>query len=107
MQRIQQIAAYHQQAMGELARRDSVENLRQCGTIAAFDLVSPQQGYLSPIGPLLYNFFIERGLLLRPLGNSIYIMPPYCVGKNELEQIYDGIFAALDHFGHGHQKSAV
>ena len=41
------------------------------------------------------NFFLEKGLLLRPLGNVLYIMPPYCILKNELKYAYKIIYEAL------------
>jgi adenosylmethionine-8-amino-7-oxononanoate aminotransferase len=40
------------------------------------------------------QFFIERGVLLRPLGNTIYIMPPYCITPVELDIIYAAIAEA-------------
>jgi adenosylmethionine-8-amino-7-oxononanoate aminotransferase len=46
------------------------------------------EGYLSAIGPVLKEKFIDRGFLLRPLGNVIYILPPYCITEDELFSIY-------------------
>ena len=48
------------------------------GTIAALDLVVADAGYLSALAPRLTAFYRDRGVLLRPLGNSVYVMPPYC-----------------------------
>ena len=53
-------------------------------------------GYLSDIAPRLLSHFREHDLLLRPLGNTIYVMPPYCIEPNDLARIYDGILAAID-----------
>lgn len=69
---------------------------RTCGTIAAVDLAVPDAGYLSEIGPKLRAFFLERGLLVRPLGDVVYLMPPYCVTEAELDLLYDAIFEAAD-----------
>lgn len=44
----------------------------------------------------LYQFFLSNGVLLRPLGNVLYILPPYCIQKSELEYIYDLIIQTLD-----------
>lgn len=66
-------------------------NVRQVGTIAALDLRVPAEGYLSEAGPRLKAFFRERKLLIRPLGNVIYLMPPYCVTSAQLDQAYDAI----------------
>jgi adenosylmethionine-8-amino-7-oxononanoate aminotransferase len=74
-------------------------NPRVCGTIAAVDLVTPDAGYLAEIGLRLRAFFMERGLLLRPLGDVIYVMPPYCVSEAELDRVYDAIEAAADLLG--------
>jgi adenosylmethionine-8-amino-7-oxononanoate aminotransferase len=71
-------------------------SLRRAGTIAALDLDVGDAGYLAEIGPKLYNFFMQRGVLLRPLGNTIYVMPPFCTTDAELDLIYDAIRAAAD-----------
>jgi adenosylmethionine---8-amino-7-oxononanoate aminotransferase len=66
-------------------------NVRQIGTIAALDFNVEQNGYLAAIGPRLYDFFLARGLLLRPLGNTVYVMPPYCATPAELDAVYGAI----------------
>ena len=98
-ERITQIAQWHCE-MSEALRQDTrFSDVRHCGTLAAFDLRVADEGYLASIGPKLYAFFLERGLLLRPLGNTIYIMPPYCITRDELASLYDAICAAADLFG--------
>ncbi len=72
---------------------------RRFGTIAAFDLDVPQSGYLATIGLDMMRFFNARGLLLRPLGPTIYVLPPYCVTAEELDLVYDAIDEAADQFG--------
>ena len=69
-------------------------NVRQLGTITALDLNVPDAGYLADAATNLYNFFAEKGMLLRPLGNTVYVMPPYCTGLSELEQVYAAIAEA-------------
>jgi adenosylmethionine---8-amino-7-oxononanoate aminotransferase len=71
-------------------------NLRRLGTIAVLDLAVGDGGYLADVGPKLYHFFLQRGVLLRPLGNTIYVMPPYCITDDELDLIYDAIRAAAN-----------
>ncbi|MGY3644990.1 adenosylmethionine-8-amino-7-oxononanoate aminotransferase [Bradyrhizobium sp. LM4.3] len=51
---------------------------------------------MADIGPKLQAFFNDRNLLLRPLGNTIYVMPPYCVTAADLDEIYAGISDAAD-----------
>jgi len=72
------------------------ENVRRMGTITALDLVVPDGGYLSGAGLKLQAFFRSRNLLLRPLGNTIYVMPPYCVTRADLREIYTAIHEAAE-----------
>ncbi|MEQ1954667.1 adenosylmethionine--8-amino-7-oxononanoate transaminase [Mesorhizobium sp. CN2-181] len=74
-------------------------DIRTTGTIAALDLHTGSAGYLAEIGPKLRAFFLERGLLVRPLGNVLYLMPPYCITGDELEGLYDAIEEAGERFG--------
>lgn len=78
-------------------RNDSrFENVRTAGTIAALDLRVGKAGYLAEVGPKLRAFFLDRGLLVRPLGNVIYVLPPYCVTSGELDRLYDAVDEAAD-----------
>jgi adenosylmethionine-8-amino-7-oxononanoate aminotransferase len=78
-------------------REDSrFENVRQTGTITAMDLKTSDRGYLSDVGPRLHAFFQSANVLLRPLGNTIYVMPPYCVTRDDLDTVYGVIRAAVD-----------
>jgi len=64
---------------------------RQIGTITAMEFVDPYGDYLSALGPALGKFFRSRGLLLRPMGNTVYVMPPYCIDDGDLDTIYTAI----------------
>jgi adenosylmethionine-8-amino-7-oxononanoate aminotransferase len=75
------------------------ENVRTSGTIAALDLRVGKAGYLAEVGPKLRAFFLERGLLVRPLGNVIYVLPPYCLTSGELDRLYDAVDEAADFVG--------
>jgi adenosylmethionine---8-amino-7-oxononanoate aminotransferase len=44
----------------------------------------------------LYHFFLNKGILLRPLGNVLYVLPPYCIQADELKFIYDHIILTLE-----------
>ena len=74
-------------------------NRRRMGTIAAFEFGPDDASYMSGLGPRLLAFFRERDLLLRPLGNTIYVMPPYCIEEDDLDRIYDAIAEAAASFG--------
>ena len=67
---------------------------RRLGTIVAMEFVDPYGDYLSAMGPLLGKFFRQRGLLLRPMGNTVYVMPPYCIDDEDLDAIYEAILLA-------------
>lgn len=71
-------------------------DVRLQGTIAALDLVAPIGGYLAEAGPRLRRFFLDRDILLRPLGNVIYLLPPYCVTGAELDRVYDAVEEAAE-----------
>jgi adenosylmethionine-8-amino-7-oxononanoate aminotransferase len=70
------------------------QNVRQTGTITAMDLKTSDTGYLSKLGPKLQSHFRDAHILLRPLGNTIYVLPPYCVTSEELAAVYASIEAA-------------
>jgi adenosylmethionine-8-amino-7-oxononanoate aminotransferase len=91
MERIKGIAAVHTKALDRFRDDRRFANVRQIGTIAALDLAVTDAGYLADIGPRLYRHFITRGFLVRPLGNTIYLMPPYCSTADELNAIYQAI----------------
>jgi len=71
-------------------------NARQKGTIVAFEWGPDEASYMSDLGPRLLAFFRSRDLLLRPLGNTVYVMPPYCIDEADLDRIYSGIAEAAE-----------
>ncbi len=77
--------------LDRIARLPGVTNPRRIGTIAAVDLQVGDRGYLSDLGPKLLRFFTARDLLLRPLGNTVYVMPPYCIDEADLDAVYAAI----------------
>jgi len=89
--RIDRIAATHKRRLDRFRGDRRFANTRQIGTIAALDIVTSDAGYLANIGPRLYQGFLARDVLIRPLGNTIYLMPPYCSSESELDAVYDTI----------------
>lgn len=73
-------------------------DVRRIGTITAMELKVEDPGYLAGLGPELTAFFHGCGILLRPLGNTIYVMPPYCISESELAMIYAAIKEAATRF---------
>lgn len=96
MERIQSLSTAQAAHLAMISNHKMVENARQLGTIAALDLVAPDSGYLSNLAPRLIAFFRENGVLLRPLGNSIYVMPPYCISDADLAHIWAVITKAIN-----------
>lgn len=79
--------------------QDDVLHARICGTVAALDLPSEQSGYGAPEGPRLKEYFLEQGVLIRPLGNVIYLLPPYCVTDEQLHRGWDAVDGAVRRLG--------
>ncbi len=97
MERIAAISTSHSAEALKFELRGDVSAVRHKGTILALDVVDSAGGYLSDLGPALYNYFLSRDVLLRPIGNCIYILPPYCVSEDDLRVIYSCIHDALDY----------
>jgi adenosylmethionine-8-amino-7-oxononanoate aminotransferase len=93
--RIADLESRHREYLREIANDACFTNVRQTGTIAAMDVRTEDSGYLASIGPQLRRAFRTAGVLLRPLGNTIYILPPYCVSPGDLENIYGVIREAV------------
>ncbi len=96
--RIDAIIASHRAFAERLSQKSNVRGLRQCGTILAFEIDDGAGNYMSSLGPQLLRFFRDRNILLRPLGNTVYIMTPYCIRREELDSVYAVIDEAIDHF---------
>lgn len=95
--RIHAISQIHQQRLAEIQNHPAVGDVRSIGTVAAIELRADDAGYFSRLRPKLYDFFLDAGILLRPLGNVIYILPPYCISAAELHFVHDRIAASLAH----------
>lgn len=95
-ERIATIARTHAERLAELRRHPQVGEVRQLGTVAALEVVADDAGYTSRVGQALYRFFLEHDVLLRPLGNVVYVLPPYAITPAELDRVYATIRAGLD-----------
>jgi adenosylmethionine-8-amino-7-oxononanoate aminotransferase len=94
--RIKSLEGMHRERLAPFQFDRRFSNVRQSGTIAALDLDVLASGYLSDVGPQLRAFFRERDLLIRPLGNVLYLMTPYCVTSEDLDKAYAAIDEAAD-----------
>lgn len=95
----ERIAAQHRQFRQRIEKHPAVRSSRQQGTILAVEFESEQAtGYFNGLRDKLYHFFLDRGVLLRPLGNLIYMIPPYCITNEQLNQAYTAMEAAFSAF---------
>jgi adenosylmethionine-8-amino-7-oxononanoate aminotransferase len=93
--RIETIAAIHRERLSAIRQHPAVGDTRQLGTIAAVEIATADAGYTSSLKTSLYRFFLEKGVLLRPLGNVVYLVPPYVTPPEELHRIWDVIADSL------------
>jgi len=74
-----------------------VKTTRVLGVIFALEItVENQESYYGTLRNKLYNFFIDNGVILRPVGNIIYILPPYVITNAQLEKVYEVVESALE-----------
>ena len=72
-----------------------LQNFRILGTIVAFEINSTEKNYLNQSAAALTRAAFEQFIFIRPLGNTIYLMPPYCITADELDRVYDIITGLL------------
>ena len=104
-----QVARIHEQLRRRLVQLSShplIEHTRLLGGIAAFDLAGTEAGYTAESGKQLAGYAQEHGVLLRPLGNVIYLIPPYCITNEEIDRAFDVIGAFLSNTTWGSQGVA-
>ena len=93
--RIAEISKINGERLKQFVDFAVVGETRQIGTMGAIELRTEDAGYLSAMRPKLYRFFLDRGVLLRPLGNVVYVLPPYVISADELHRVYDVIVEAV------------
>lgn len=90
------ITEAHKRFLEKITGHPSIKKASSLGTILSIEIDAGRTSYLNNIRDYLYEFFLEKGILIRPLGNIIYLLPPYCITPDELEFIYDTCIFALD-----------
>ena len=97
-QQIDMIAEQHKVFIQQLiaAFPQIVKNARSLGTIVAFEIEQGNDGYMNTISASITQKSLEQGVYLRPLGNTVYIMPPYCITREQLKQVYDVILSVVE-----------
>lgn len=97
LQKIDWITAENKQWIKKLeASNNHIKNVRILGTLLAFEMVQGKDEYLNTISTTFTRMAMERGVYLRPLGNTVYIMPPYCITEEELKKTYAAILYVLE-----------
>lgn len=94
--RIATISKVNAERLAQLSTMHQVGDVRQIGTMGAIELLADDAGYLSALRPKLYSFFLDHGVLLRPLGSVVYVLPPYAIEPEELHRVYDVIVEAIE-----------
>ena len=94
---IQEVNQSHLQFEQHIKKHPKVVATRVLGVILALEIKSDvKESYYGTMRNTLYNFFIENGVILRPVGNVVYILPPYVITKEQLEKVYQVIENALE-----------
>ncbi|MDE3235780.1 MAG: adenosylmethionine--8-amino-7-oxononanoate transaminase [Bacteroidota bacterium] len=71
--------------------KENIKNIRTLGTLLAFEVTEGKDEYLNNISNIITEQALQLGVYLRPLGNTVYIMPPYCITESELNKVYEVI----------------
>lgn len=82
------ITKQNEQFCKGLSHVSGIKHIRQLGTMAAFEIDKGNDEYLNDISKKVTAFSLNEGVYVRPLGNTVYIMPPYCITKDELDKVY-------------------
>lgn len=94
--RVEALCDMQERRIARLGTDNAFTNVRRMGTITAFDIDVHDEGYLSEVGPVLQHEFLARGVLLRPLGNTVYVMPPYCITPDQMDAVYSALNHGVD-----------
>jgi adenosylmethionine-8-amino-7-oxononanoate aminotransferase len=94
---IKRIADAHRIFADKVKHHPKIKTIRQTGTILALEWQTDTgTSYFSNLRDRLYHYFLDAGIILRPLGNIIYILPPYCITDEQLFYVYSKIEKALE-----------
>ena len=87
----------HLEFENKIKSHPKVKTTRVLGVIFALEIeTSSEESYYGTLRNKLYNFFIENGVILRPVGNIVYVLPPYIMTNNQLQKVYQTIENALE-----------
>ncbi len=94
---IRRIERRHAEFISAISDHHRVRNARQTGTIVAFDVVGGERtSYLNKLRDWMNDYCVDRRIIVRPLGNVMYLIPPYCIIDAELDRVYAVLKSMLD-----------
>ncbi|MBL7887760.1 MAG: adenosylmethionine--8-amino-7-oxononanoate transaminase [Flavobacterium sp.] len=94
---IERVHQSHLDFQMQIQNHPKVKTTRVLGVIFALEIKTDSaESYYGNLRNKLYNFFIENGVILRPVGNIVYILPPYIITENQLQKVYQTIEKALE-----------
>jgi adenosylmethionine-8-amino-7-oxononanoate aminotransferase len=97
LQKIYQITKMHTAFEAQIRSQKCVAKVQTLGTILTLELKSQEEtSYFNNMAKDIYKYFLTKNILLRPLGNVLYLMPPYCIEKSELDWVYSEIISFLE-----------
>lgn len=94
---IQRVTQRQAAFLEQVKEHPIIKNPRQTGTIAAFEIITGEaDSYMNNIRDFISEFFVAHQVILRPLGNTIYILPPYCITDEQLHRMHEVIYSLLE-----------
>jgi adenosylmethionine---8-amino-7-oxononanoate aminotransferase len=93
---IEHISESNRQFVQQLQKDKKVIQPRSLGTILAFEFHSTKKEYLNKVKEETIQLALQQSVLIRPLGNTVYIMPPYCITSGQLQKVYSALELIVD-----------
>jgi len=94
-EKLAEIESAQKLSLQKIEKKFPIQDVRVCGTVGAFDLATDEPGYLSEISGRLMTRALKQGLFIRPLGQTVYLMPPYCSTRAEVEDCWSIVARSL------------
>jgi adenosylmethionine---8-amino-7-oxononanoate aminotransferase len=95
---IRRVAAKNLSFLDSIRTNPRVRNARALGTVLAFEIDAGKDEYINAIGTVITRDALAAGIYLRPLGNTIYLMPPYCITEKEMDQVFEFLAHCITNF---------
>lgn len=98
LNKVSDIESWYNKLISDLKSHPKLKNLRCKGGIFATEIhiEDTEDDYLNPLKGKMFDFFLKNNILIRPLGNTFYLIPPYCVNKNEVSSAAEVLLEFLE-----------